>query len=63
MGPFAITLLQALPGLIAAGADITKLVSEGNQRVSKAGEPTAEDWDWLNGEIAALQKRLHAPGT
>lgn len=63
MGPFAITLLQALPGLIAAGADITKLVTEGNQRVSKPGEPTAADWDWLNGEIKSLQQRLHAPGT
>lgn len=62
MGALAITLLQSLPGLIAAGADITNLVKEGSARVSKAGEPTQEDWDWLNGEIAALQKRLHAPG-
>lgn len=63
MGAFAVTLLQALPGLIAAGADITKLVTEGNQRVSKVGDPTQADWDWLNNEIRALQQRLHAPGS
>jgi hypothetical protein len=63
MGPLAIALLQSLPGLIAAGADITKLVQEGSERVSKAGEPTAQDWEWLNGQIKELQGRLHAPGT
>lgn len=63
MGPFAITLLQSLPGLIAAGADVVSLVQGGNERIAKGGDPTPEDWDWLNSQIAELQKRLHAPGT
>lgn len=67
MEKFAILLIQNLPALIAAGQDITGLVTEANRRISDAQaekrEPTAADWDWLNGEIKALQDRLHAPGT
>lgn len=63
MGPFAIALLQNLPGLIAAGADVTKLVQDGNARIAKGGDPTPADWDWLNGEIKGLQDRLNAPGS
>lgn len=63
MGQFAIALLQSLPGLIAAGVDVAGIVTEGNQRVARGGDPTPEDWAWLNGEIEKLQDRLHAPGT
>lgn len=59
MGPFAIALLQSLPSLIAAGVDVAGLVTEGNKRVAKGGDPTPEDWDWLNREIKQLQARLH----
>lgn len=67
MGPFAIAVLQNLPALIAAGADVAGLVTEANGRIATAQaekrDPTPADWDWLNGEIRSLQGRLHAPGT
>lgn len=67
MGPFAIALLQNLPALLAAGADVVGLVTEANGRIATAQkekrDPTPADWDWLNSEIKGLQDRLHAPGT
>lgn len=62
MGPFAIAVLQALPGLIAAGRDVTQIVTEANSRVASGKDPTDADWSWLNSQISGLQVRLHAPG-
>lgn len=63
MGPFAIAVLQALPGLIAAGRDSIQIINEANTRISTGRDPTPADWDWLNAQIKGLQDRLHAPGT
>lgn len=67
MNDFAIVLLQNLPALIAAGVDISGLITDANARIAAAQrekrEPSPQDWDWLNGTIKELQDRLHAPGT
>lgn len=60
---FALTLLQELPGLIKAGVDVTRMVTEGTQKLhqfdTEGRNPTAAEWDSLNAEIRRLRGELH----
>jgi len=61
---FAVELLALLPKLIAAGRDVTALISEGHTALTamqaEKRDPSAEEWSALNKHIDALQAELHA---
>lgn len=60
---YALALLDAIPRLLQAGADITSLITEHrtkiDQMVKEERDPTEEEWDSLNTEIETLRNRLH----
>ena len=59
----ALQLLQSLPSLIAAGAEVTTLIQEQStklQDMANTGrKPTDQEWDELNAKIDALRGQLH----
>lgn len=61
---YALKALQALPGLIAAGRDVTELAAETGQRLKdmrdEGRDPTPGEWDDLNARIDVLRGRLHS---
>lgn len=66
---FAIQALTALPGLVKAGIDITNMVTEATSKLElmqkEKRDPTVDEWNALNTQIANLRNQLHrdAPGT
>ncbi len=62
---FAIQAMSALPGLIKAGIDITNMVTETTAKLElmhkEQRDPTVDEWNALNAQIAILRNRLHAP--
>ncbi|MCC2632126.1 MAG: hypothetical protein K0S48_12 [Ramlibacter sp.] len=61
---YALQLMTALPQLIQAGVEVTKMVtsaSEALQRMEAEGrDPTPAEWATLNAEITRLRGELHA---
>lgn len=61
---FALQALQVLPGLVSAGVDIAHLVNQTTTALGKMQaekrDPTQEEWDALNEQIAGLRKELHS---
>ena len=61
---FALTVLQALPGLIAAGKDVAGLLQKTANSLTKmqaeGREPTAEEWADMNTIINDLRAILHS---
>jgi hypothetical protein len=59
---FAIRLLDRLPGFIAAGVDVTPLMSACREKLrqfkAEDRNPTAEEWDQQEAEIAAVEQQL-----
>jgi hypothetical protein len=59
---FALTFIDRLPGLIAAGANIIALIQEHKAQqdvFSKEGrDPTPAEWDALNKRLDDLEKQL-----
>ena len=59
----ALQLLNAIPALIAAGANITTLVQQHaaklKEMVDAGRDPTAEEWDDMNRQVDALRGQLH----
>ena len=59
----ALQLLQTLPSLIQAGADIQALLARWNARLADMAasgrKPTDAEWDELNAEIDTLRGQLH----
>lgn len=53
-------ILMAVNGFRA----VAPLVKEGldrlNAMVDEGRDPTAEDWDWLNGSISESRRKLHS---
>lgn len=62
----AITVLQALPALLAAGADVLALIERTNAVIADAqargGDPTDAEWADINGQVAALKATIDAAG-
>lgn len=60
---FAIQAFQVLPGLIAAGKDISVIVKESTDALramqAENRDPTQQEWDLLNARIAELRTDLH----
>lgn len=61
---FALQLLQELPGLTKVGVDVTRMVTEGTQKLHQfdveGRNPSAAEWEALNAEIKRLRGELHA---
>jgi hypothetical protein len=61
---FAVQLLSALPGLMAAGVEVTEMIERFTGKVAdmkeNGREPTEEEWKELNDEIARLRGDLHS---
>ena len=59
---FALAALQAIPAIIAAGADVVGFITQATTAVTAmqaaSRDPTAAEWAALNAQIAALQKTL-----
>jgi hypothetical protein len=62
---FTLTLLQAAPALIEAGADVKALFTfTGNSLKKMQAEnrgPNEEEWNAMNNMLAALRSEFHAP--
>lgn len=60
----AITLLDALPGLILASTEVLSLISSTSATLSKMQaenrDPTDEEWSALHSIIATLTARINA---
>ncbi len=61
---FATKALDAIPGLVSAGANIVNLVSSTKTALSNMQSqnrgPTKAEWDALDAEVASLRRQLHA---
>jgi len=61
---FALAALQAVPAIIAAGADVVGFITQTATAVTAMQvanrDPTQAEWDALNAQIAGLQKELDA---
>ena len=61
---YALQVLQAIPTLIAAGQNISGLVSQSttalNAMIAEKRNPSDAEWDALNAAIKALRDQLHA---
>lgn len=59
----ALQLLQSLPSLLAAGAEIKTLIETTSAKLqdmaSTGRKPTDQEWDELNAEIERLRGDLH----
>jgi hypothetical protein len=66
-GSYALSILELLPDLLAAGVDVAAMAQRYIERlramVDEGRNPTPEEWDELNAERAALTDRLNAPRT
>ena len=60
---YALQVLEALPGLIAAGQSVVALVqntSEALKRMqAESRDPTDQEWVTLNIQIEQLRNKLH----
>lgn len=52
-------LVAILPTAIQAGLEVKGVVDRVSDIMSSGREPTAEDWDALNAEIAVLRAALN----
>lgn len=61
---YALQLMTAIPGLIQAGVDITRTVTDARDKLAQMDaegrDPTPSEWDALNANIARLRGELHA---
>lgn len=61
---FAIQLLEALPPLLAAGKDVSVLISQGAANIKRmqaeGRDPTEAEWGELHDTVAALRAELHS---
>lgn len=61
---FALQLLNVVPGLVAAGANVVGLIQDGRAALQKMQDenrdPSPEEWDALNARIGELRKALHS---
>lgn len=59
---FALQILMQLPALIKAGVDVSEIINNAFNTITKAQEEgrdiTAEEWEKSNDEIAELQAEL-----
>lgn len=59
---FALAALQAVPAIIAAGADVVGFITQTTTAVTAmqtaSRDPTPAEWDALNAQIKALQAAL-----
>lgn len=60
----ALQLLQSLPALIAAGAEVKDLIEEQTTSLKNMADtgrdPTPEEWAYLNAKIDQLRASLHS---
>lgn len=60
---YVIQLLNALPGLIKAGVEVTSIIESAREALARMEAenrpPTPAEWDALNAEIARLRGELH----
>lgn len=61
---YALQLLTALPGLIAAGVEVTQTIERARDKIAlfkiEGRDPTPEEWDELDAEVKRLRGELHA---
>lgn len=59
----ALQLLQSLPALIAAGAEVKGLIEDQTAKLKDMADtgrdPTQQEWDELNAQIDKLRTSLH----
>jgi len=59
----ALQLLQSLPALIAAGAEVKGLIEDQTTKLKDMADtgrdPTQQEWDELNAQIDKLRASLH----
>lgn len=59
----ALQLLQSLPALIAAGAEVKGLIEDQTAKLKDMADtgrdPTPQEWDELNAQIDKLRTSLH----
>ena len=59
----ALQLLQSLPALIAAGAEVKGLIEDQTAKLKDMADtgrdPTQQEWDELNAQIDKLRASLH----
>lgn len=59
----ALQLLQSLPALIAAGAEVKGLIEDQTAKLKDMADtgrdPTQEEWNELNAQIDKLRASLH----
>ncbi len=59
----ALQLLQSLPALIAAGAEVKGLIEDQTAKLKDMADtgrdPTPQEWDELNAQIDNLRASLH----
>lgn len=59
----ALQLLQSLPALIAAGAEVKGLIEDQTAKLKDMADtgrdPTPQEWDELNAQIDKLRASLH----
>lgn len=59
----ALQLLQSLPALIAAGAEVKGLIEDQTAKLKDMADtgrdPTQQEWDELNAQIDKLRAGLH----
>lgn len=62
---FVAQILGILPGLIQAGVEVTGFIQKYRDRIDEMAttgrDPTQQEWDELNAEIARLRGELHRP--
>lgn len=60
---YVLQILAALPQLLAAGVEISAFVQKARDDVERmkdeGRDPTPQEWDALNAEIARLRAQLH----
>lgn len=60
----ALQLLQSLPALIAAGAEVKGLIEDQTAKLKDMADtgrdPTPQEWDELNAQIDKLRTSLHS---
>lgn len=59
----ALQLLNILPSLISAGIEVKGLIEEHSGKLQtmadEGRDPTEEEWESMNAQIAALRAQLH----
>lgn len=59
---FLITVLQAVPLIVAAGMDVTDFIQRNIDKAKSWGDagPTEADWNELHAVIDPLREKLHS---